>query len=142
MTDSLNDDSARIDALATMAREAGVDDQAAQGALWRAVFELEYWVFVPQGELPNLQPLVGVIDDRPMVLAFTDATRARDAAILHGIVGIEDSAELLAIPPDSFTEAAGQYEALGVFGVLVNEGENGFYAPLDRLEAIRRNALG
>jgi hypothetical protein len=138
----MNDESERIDALATMAREAGADDQAAQSALWRAVFELEYWVFVPQGEPPNLQPVVGVIDDRPMVLAFTDATRARDAAILHGIVGIEDSAELLAIPPDAFTDAAGQYEVLGVFGLLVNEGENGFYAPLDRLEAIRRNALG
>lgn len=131
---------AQIDALVQAAATAGVQDVDAQARLWRTVFSLEHWIFISRGELPNVQPMAVLVDGTPMLLAFTSAERARASALARGVADAEDAVSLLAVPVDSFVESVPTYLGAGLVGILFNEQQGGFTAPLQNLAAIRAHA--
>lgn len=135
--------SEEIDELARAARDAGVDDIATQTALWKAVFSLERWFFIPRGDmdaLAEVQPLAVVVDEQPMLLAFTSPERARQSAITLGLTD-EEAAHVLAVPSEGMVESADGYSKVGLQGVLFDYGWTGFYAPLGQLGPIRSHSL-
>lgn len=95
-----------IGRLTSMARSG---DQSAHDLLWRTVFTLEHWFF-----LPRLQPgeslaamaeknqwpgvIAARIDGQQMVVAYTDQTRASAAAVANGCMEPSGEPALLKVP--------------------------------------------
>lgn len=121
-----------FDAMIIHARETG--DAQAMDSLWQATFDLPQWHFVARGEMPNLQPFIGDVEAQTYVLAFTDKERAVAFADKHQLRTKEDVVPLMSMPPEAACEYLPQFGQYGVFGVLFNEGPNGFFAPLENLE--------
>lgn len=121
-----------FDAMIIHARESG--DEQALDSLWQATYDLKQWHFVARGEMPNIQPFVGEIEQRAYVLAFTDKDRANIFADKHELKTQEGVVPLMSMPPEAACEYLPQFEQHGVFGVLFNEGPNGYYAPLETLQ--------
>lgn len=121
----------RFDQLVDAARDG--DDEEAMVALWRAAYALDEWHFVARGEMPNVQPFIGLVDERPFVMVFTDEERARAFAERNKLIQEDGTVPLLGMSPEGASKTLPQYGEHGVHGVLFNEGPNGFFAPLSNL---------
>ncbi|SDS01940.1 hypothetical protein [Microlunatus soli] len=134
----MTDVNADLDQLA----HAAETDPAAQPALWQAAFALERWWFVargvgPDGELgADVGPFIGVIEDKPFLMAFSSGQRARQFAVQAGVAGAEDDAYVLATEPQDFLSAVPSYQQQGVFAITFDHGTTGFFAPLANLQPI------
>lgn len=123
-----------IDALAEAVRASG-SDLDAQNALWRAMFDLDKWWFIARGTLPDVTPVVGVVDGMPSLLAFTTGARARECALAMGFSD-EEAGQVLAIAPHNVLETADHLVSQGVERLVVDQGVLGFFAPLVQLGPI------
>jgi hypothetical protein len=123
-----------IDALSDAARAAGSDVDA-QTTLWQAMFELERWYFVARGTLPDVAPLVGVVDGVPSLLAFTTGARARDFALGSGF-SEEEASQVLGVPTAGVLDLCDQFTTQGVERLVIDQGVLGFFAPLGQLRPI------
>ena len=100
--------------------------QEAMDALWRAVLSLEKWHFVARGPQEQPVPFSAIVNGKPFLMAFTSPDGAR-AFALRNKLDQEGQVSLLSIPSKSisyFTAFASQ----GVFGILFNDHEKGFFA--------------
>lgn len=127
-----------------MARE--VQDYVAQAkqepttenleALWRAVFLLQGWYFLPSrsGDGPAF-PTVIMVDEKPWVLVFTNVRRLKAFARAAGRVNPDGSTPMLVLDPGSATDQIlAQSQQLG--GAIFNpDAEDTFRAPIQALEA-------
>lgn len=134
---SLSED---IDRLSAAAEHAGPSDVELHDALWSAVHGLEYWFFIPRGEPPVVQPMAIVLEQGPMLLAFTSLERAREAATRMGIPA-EQTRRMLAMPSAGVVGLADDYAQMGLYGVMFDSGWSGFFAPVADLRAIRDRVL-
>ena len=134
MTDTAPTDPATIDALSDATRDSG-GDLAAQTTLWSAMFGLEKWWFIARGTLPDVAPVVGVVDGVPSLLAFTSGARARECALAMGFAE-EDAGQVLAVAPQSVLETTDHLMSQGVQRLVVDQGVLGFFAPLGQLRPI------
>ena len=105
-------------------------------SLWRAVFLLKGWYFLPSrdDEGPAF-PTATTVDGRPWLLAFTNVRRLEDFARTTGRIGADGSIPLLVLDPkesmERITEAAGAID-----GVIFNiDSPSTFRAPIDALRA-------
>lgn len=126
---------ASIDARAAAWRER-LDDVQLQSALWREVFALDYWFFVPRGTPEQPQPLMLTLPEGPAVLAFTSPDRARAAAPERGLPP-EVSERVLALPLPSAIESVAGLAQQGVRIVVFDYGLQGYHAPLGNLVPMR-----
>ena len=126
-----------FDHLAAEAQQSQSQDAMAQ--LWGAVYALPAWNFVARGALPDVTPFVGVVDGKPMVLAFTDRARADAFARRQGFTDPDGNSSILSLSVQSVVELVPAYQAQGVFGILFNTGSHGFFAPLTNLSRMRRH---
>lgn len=125
---------ASVDALSEAARAAGSDVEA-QTTLWQAMFELDRWYFVARGTLPDVAPLVGVVDGVPSLLAFTTGGRARDFALANGF-SEEEASQVLGVQTGGVLDLCDQFTTQGVERLVVDQGVLGFFAPLAQLRPI------
>ena len=125
---------ASVDALSEAARAAGSDVEA-QTTLWQAMFELDRWYFVARGTLPDVAPLVGVVDGVPSLLAFTTGGRARDFALANGF-SEEEASQVRGVQPGGVLDLCDQFTPPGVERLVVDQGVLGFFAPLAQLRPI------
>lgn len=123
-----------FDALVAEAKALESDDPMAR--LWAAVYALPQWLFIARGEPPNLRPYIGVVDEKPFLMAFTDPAHAKDFAKGNGLAAPDGSVGVLAMPVPGFIETLPEYERHGVFAVMFNPGEHGFFAPLANVKAL------
>ncbi|EAP96922.1 hypothetical protein JNB_19968 [Janibacter sp. HTCC2649] len=123
-----------IDALSDAARTAGSDVDA-QTTLWQAMFELERWYFVARGTMPDVSPLVGVVDGVPSLLAFTTGARAREFALKSGF-SEEEASQVLGVPTTGVLDLCDQFTTQGVERLVIDQGVLGFFAPLAQLRPI------
>lgn len=103
-------------------------------ALWRAVFLLKGWYFLPAagGEGPE-HPSVMLVEGQPWLVAFTNVRRLEAFARAQGREASDGGVPLLVLDPlvsmENIREAA---EA--VVGVVFNPGSpEGFRAPVEAL---------
>ncbi|MCZ7649429.1 MAG: hypothetical protein M5U26_29925 [Planctomycetota bacterium] len=120
-----------FDALVEEAKQTGTDE--AMSRLWAATYALPQWNFIARGELPNVRPFIGVMEDRPFLMAFTDSAHARAFGERQGFLAPDGSLQLLAMPVAGFVETAASYAAGGVFGIMFNNGPHGYFAPLSNV---------
>ncbi|MBN8883962.1 MAG: hypothetical protein J0H73_16850 [Salana multivorans] len=126
---------ASIDARAAAWREH-LDDVELQAALWREVFALEHWFFVPRGTPEAPQPLMLTLSEGPAILAFTSPDRARAAAQGLGLPA-EATDQVISVQlPDAIEWVAGLAQH-GVRVAVFDYGVQGYLAQLGNLVPIR-----
>lgn len=99
--------------------------------LWAAVYALPSWYTVARPD--STQSFVGVVDNQPFLMAFTDKQRADQFARRQGFIDAAGSTTILALPVNGVVQMADQYRDQGIFGILFNDGPAGFFAPLTNL---------
>lgn len=107
--------------------------------LWRAVFFLKAWYFLPgRDDEGPAYPTVSMVDGKPWVLAFSNVRRLQDFAESVDRLGDDGSVPLLVLDPrESMSQL--QDVAHAVEGVIFNMGSDAtFRAPLQALEAYAR----
>ncbi len=106
-------------------------------ALWRAVFELENWYFITLPEPDKaMYPLVGVIDGLNWFYAFTDEALLQQFARKENLVDEEKGAYLISVPTKDILPWLEEVRANGVYGIRFNQGDFGWYVPLENFAAI------
>lgn len=120
-----------FDTLATTAQASGSRDDMQR--LWAAVYALDQWHFVARGAGQQIQPFIGVAEGRPMLMAFTDRGRAHAFAQANGLADESGAVSVLSIAVHGCVEMAADFARQGVFGILFNMRDQGFFAPLGNL---------
>lgn len=115
-----------FDALVETARKE--QSEEAVRDLWQSTFDLEKWVFVARGEMPNVQPFIGVIEEKPYLMAFTDTERATQFANQHELTDDEGNSQTIEMPIAGTIQYVAQVAQQGVVGVLFNNGPHGYFA--------------
>ncbi len=112
-----------FDALSLAARNAA--NHTGKHELWKAALSLEEWYFVGTEDGEDAQPIVGMYERRPHLMAFTDEDRAAAfAASLAARKGGEPG-PVLSMPPADAVEFLVELREM-VDGVVVNPGDNAF----------------
>lgn len=118
--------------------------------LWSAFLKLDEWIFLVQpapGKDPF--PFIGMIDEQPWLFLFTDHERLRRFADRHDLLDLQSNAHFITMTPDQSLEWLRRLHAAtlapsapaanpvpAVYGIRINEGPRGWYAPLESLPAI------
>ncbi|MFW5968681.1 MAG: SseB family protein [Persicimonas sp.] len=104
-------------------------------ALWRAVFLLKGWYFLPAAERegPN-HPAVMVVEGEPWLVAFTNVRRLEEFARGLGRVDDDETLHLLVLDPlESMQKILEVRDS--IHGVVFNpDSPSTFRAPVDALE--------
>jgi hypothetical protein len=124
--------------------------------LWAAFLRLEEWIFLVQS-VPGRDPFpfIGRLDDQLWMFLFTDHERLRRFADARGLLDAELNAHFITMSPvqsiDWLTRlheaqqnpepgatagVANSERTPPIYGIRVNEGPHGWYAPLESLPAI------
>lgn len=109
-------------------------------AMWRAVFLLKGWYFLPStnDEGPAF-PTVTSVDGQPWLLAFTNVRRLQEFARVAGRGDDDGSVPLLVLDPAESMERILEVEDQ-VAGVIFNiDSQATFRAPTDALVAYARH---
>lgn len=126
---------AQIDRLAAAAQAAPQDIEA-MGALWRALYGLDRWLFIARGEINAPRPYAITLPQGPMVLAFTTTERAQATGRANGL-SEDEVKHILAIPMPAAIEWAAGLASTGVMGLAFDHGTTGVFAPLSNLVPMR-----
>lgn len=127
-----------FDQLSQAAYSNGQPDMGALDKLWTAVFQLEKWLFISRGEMPNVRPYIGYKDEKtPMIFAFTDTDRLEDLARQQNLLNADKTIPILAIPSANIVGYLEQFAQYGVKGIWFNPNGYGFFSPLENLKAIK-----
>lgn len=97
---------------------------------------LPHWWFIAVGEEGAESPAAAQVDDRTMLLAFTDSERAHSFAVLQEMIGPEDDLRAIALPPQEVVSAADAYRAEGIHGLIFDAHLTGFFIPSDQLPVV------
>jgi hypothetical protein len=127
-----------IDRLAAECRSDG--SRESMDRLWRAVYALKQWHFVPRGEMePNtIRAFVGEVDGKPYVFAFTDDRRAHAFAVRQKLQTSEGAFGILSMQTRAAVNYVHRLGEQGVFGILFNDGPSGFFAPIGNVLPMAR----
>jgi hypothetical protein len=121
-----------------VAQISGADDQVGMAALWRVTMGLEHWWFIAVGEPGEESPAAAEIDDQLMLLSFTDSERARHFAVQQGMIGPADHLSAIALRPDEVVEAADDYVAAGIDGLMFDPHISGYFIPSSQLPVVHQ----
>lgn len=122
-------DTPDFDSLALASRDAA--NKTGEHNLWNAVMHLPCWYFVGAStDDGDMEPLVGMMDDQPYLVAFTDEDRAADFAESRAAEsGSEEASFMEADLPDAI-EFCKALRDSGVEGVFFNADSEAFAASL------------
>ena len=127
---------ARIDSLSAATHDAEPGHPAAWGPLWQATFGLREWLFIARGAPQSPRPFIGVLEQGPMLFAFTTAERARIGALSLGLSEAE-SGSVLTVPTPGVVDWVVSLAQNGVFGISFDHPTTGYFTPLANLIGIR-----
>ncbi len=109
-------------------------------ALWRSVFMLKGWYFLPsRSDEGPAYPTVSTIEGRPWLLAFTDVRRIKAFAKKTGRLADDGTVPLLVLDPLESMQRILEVRQ-SIDGVIFNlDSDATFRAPVDALEAYARH---
>lgn len=110
--------------------------------LWAAFLQLHDWNFLVKAPGENEPPrdpypYVGYVDGKSWVFVFTDARRLREYAREHSFTHADGSALMITMPKDGALDWLVELGGNGVYGMRINDGEHGWFSPLEQLKPIR-----
>ncbi|HJW33740.1 MAG TPA: hypothetical protein VJ505_10285 [Holophagaceae bacterium] len=130
-----------FDHLMGAAQQAGSEEELIHAfrGLWAAFLGLETWIFLTTGgrDLSQASPFIGLIEDQPWALVFTDPQKAAAFAGADPRFRTPEGHLLFIELPK--LEALGWVMGLqreGVVGLRINQGKYGWFTPLAHLPAI------
>lgn len=129
-----------FDQLVANARNSG--KEADLNALYGSFFALEHWNFiVSQNSSPEEpKPFIGIVDEKPWLFVFTDGMKATHyAKAAGGFLEKDGHTLILRMQSEQAIHVANQLHERGVYGIRVNDGENGWYFDIPSLQAIRKH---
>jgi hypothetical protein len=111
---------------ALVEQSTAAHNKTAEHALWKAALALPAWYFVSNDAGDDAEPVVGMINGRSHILAFTDEDRAADFSKRRAAQrGNEDTPVLEMDVPDAVEYFSSLREA-GVDSALFNSGKYAF----------------
>lgn len=90
----------------------------------------------PTGGHADPRPMIGVVDERTFLLAFTSQQHVTRFARTHGRSASEGGTPSMSITPAAPTALTTALIGQGVAGIVFNEGVHGFLAPATALDAM------
>ncbi|ODU05655.1 MAG: hypothetical protein ABS81_07005 [Pseudonocardia sp. SCN 72-86] len=123
-----------IDQLAAAVREEPTPANFAR--LWRAVFTLERWYLIPTGSPDDPRPMLGLVEEQSYLLVFTSERHVKGFAVDQGGVREGRGVAVMTISPMALTNLAPNLIEQGVSGVLFDQGQSGFAAPVAGLQSL------
>lgn len=118
------------------ARVEGPDDVDGMTRLWRATMGLDQWWFVAVGPEGQESPAAAEIDGQLMLLAFTNAERARHFAVQNGMVGIDEDLRAIALPPHEVVASADAYRSADIAGLMFDPHLTGYFISSEQLPVV------
>jgi hypothetical protein len=110
--------------------------------LWKAAMHLPAWFFVATGAEEDAVPVVGIVDGKPHLLAFTDEEQAeamaKRRAAKKGSAAGAGAAPILNMDVADAVAYCKDLIPHGVEGVLFNSGVYAFQASLSRIIDMHR----
>jgi hypothetical protein len=101
--------------------------------LWKAALNLPAWYFVGMGAGDDVEPMIGTLDGKPHLMAFTDHERAeRFAKHLVGKKGIQEP-PVLEMTVAEAVDYCGVLADHKVAGIVFNTGQYAFQAGMIRV---------
>ena len=107
--------------------------------LYRSFLKLENWVFIVSEncEIENAKPFIGVFEELPWLYVFTDSLKADFYAKLFGnFHSNEGNTMVLKMTRFNSLNMLKELNNRGVYGVRINEGENGWFCNIQELFGI------
>jgi hypothetical protein len=138
----VQDRGSELDALYTRIR-AG--DQAATPLAWNIVLTVPKLYMIARGEMPAVQPYVGILEQRPMLAVFTTSERAHAFAVAQQLTGPGGAIGILEQSPSTVIATACNLNRAGVECVIVDmdpKDSTGMYAPISNLIGMFEQATG
>lgn len=99
-------------------------------ALYGAFFALNEWNFIVSqaSSMEDARPFIGLVDEKPWLFVFTDGVKAQQyAKAAGGFLEQDGNTVILRMEAENSMDIARQLNERGVYGIRVNEGENGWY---------------
>ena len=133
------------DSTAGETEDGGPLEFAALDALWAAFFGLEEWIYLVR-PVPGRDPypFIGRFEERTWLYLFTDHERLRRFADANDFLDDHINAHFITMsPPESLSWLQRLARATDeetneplVYGLRINEGPHGWFAPLESLPQI------
>ena len=127
---------AELARLSAAAQAAAPGDTAPWAALWAATLALPRWIFIARGDEQHPSPFMAVMDEGPMLMAFTTPERAREGGLSLGLPEGE-LGRLLAVPGGAAVDWVASFAQHGVVGIAFDHPTLGYFSPLANLPRIR-----
>jgi hypothetical protein len=122
-----------FDKLADAALAKGFKDMDANNALWTALFGLEQWHLMTFPDSKSMPPGLNIEthDGKKWIMAFTDTDRLHAYAKERKQLNSDGTMKGMSIPSQTSFDFFGGLKKQGVFGIRFNQGEHGWFAPID-----------
>lgn len=112
-----------FDALSHAARN--IANRAALHDLWKSALGLPDWYFVATDDSDDAQPVIGISDGKPHLLAFTDEQRAAEFSAIRAKKRGHSATSILSMSVDDAVDYLHDLREQ-VDGIVMNSGEYGF----------------
>ncbi len=126
-----------FDKLVANAKSSGKAED--MNALYKSFLTLDEWFFVtaPKSDLENPKPFIGFIDEQPWLFIFTDSSKAHAFCTANkGFLMEDGSSYFIKMKTANAIKMTLKLGESGVYGIMVNQGENGWFCPIAGLPQI------
>lgn len=125
-----------------LAAQMGQNKMAEQ-ALWKATFALDAWYFVADQHGDDVAPVIGALDGKPHLIAFTDETRAEVFSASRAQKRGGEPTPTLHMEVADAVAYCEDLREQNVDGVLFNNGGYSFHAGMSHImDMFKRYAKG
>lgn len=120
-----------------MAAQFG-QNKMAEHDLWKAAFALPAWYFVADSDGDDAQPVVGALDKKPYLIAFTDEERAQHFSADRAKKRNSQPTAVLHMEVADAIDYALTLRDHGVEGLLFNNGGYSFHGLSGQIEDMHK----
>ncbi|NGZ74917.1 hypothetical protein [Saccharibacillus alkalitolerans] len=110
-----------------------------QTLIWTEAFKLDSWLILmkPSDNPEQPEPFFGNVDGHGWAFLFTDPMHAQVFGRQNNLVTASGNVMIAKMKVDPMIEWLEEIGKSGLYGVRFNEGENGWFTPVDSLRAMK-----
>lgn len=110
-----------------------------QTLIWTEAFKLDSWLILmkPGADSEQPEPFFGNVDGHGWAFLFTDPMHAQVFGRTNNLVTPSGNVMIAKMKVDAMIEWLEEIGRSGLYGVRFNEGEQGWFTPVDSLRAMQ-----